>query len=106
MAANRELIGEIWQLFNLMREAPEEEMQPFIYGLVDVLPFIAQTTHDPSAVFSINLSVDNLIEKCKGELSKGAFCTQLNVGNTADIEGCIKQSSEFKEDEKSQALEC
>ncbi|MDR1139748.1 MAG: hypothetical protein LBJ80_00230 [Rickettsiales bacterium] len=98
---NRTLVGEVRQLFNLMREIPEEEMQPFVHGLVDVLPFVEQTTHDPNAVSSVNLSVDKLIEKYREDLNKEEFYIQLNRGNTTDIEEYIRQSNEFKADEKS-----
>jgi len=77
-----------------------------MHGLVDVLPFVAQTTHDPNAVSSVNLSIDKLIEKYRKDLSKEEFYVQLNRGNTTDIEEYIEQSNEFKADEKSQALEC
>ncbi|MDG7057103.1 MAG: hypothetical protein LKM43_03070 [Wolbachia endosymbiont of Penenirmus auritus] len=103
---NRTFIEEVRQLFNLMREVPEEERQPFVHGLVDVFPFVAQTTHDPNAVSSVNLSVDKLIDEYRGELSKEEFYIQLNMGNTTDIEEYIRQSNEFNADEKSQALEC
>ncbi|WP_395463399.1 hypothetical protein [Wolbachia endosymbiont of Cantharis cryptica] len=103
---NRALIKEIWQLNNLILEAPEEERQFLAHDLVDVLPFVVQTTHDPNAVSSINLSVDRLIEKYKGNLSKEVFYVQLNKENTTDIEKYIKQSNEFTESEKSHALKC
>jgi|GEM_PF-3169004 len=103
---NRTLVEEVRQLFNLMREAPEEEVQHFVHGLVDVFPFVAQTTHDPNAVSSINLSVDRLIEKYRKDLDKEEFYIQLNRGNTTDIEEYIRQSNEFKADEKSRAFEC
>ncbi|MEY2393000.1 hypothetical protein [Wolbachia endosymbiont of Tettigetta isshikii] len=103
---NQTLVGEVRQLFNLMQEVPEEEKPLLIHGLVDVFPFVAQTTHDPNAVSSVNLSVDKLIEKYKENLGKEEFYVQLNRGNTADIEEYIIQSNEFKADEKSQALEC
>lgn len=89
-----------------MREVPEEERPLLIHGLVDVFPFVVQTTHDPNAVSSVNLSVDKLIEKYKENLGKEEFYAQLNRRNTTDIEEYIKQSNEFKEDEKFQALEC
>ncbi|WCR58199.1 hypothetical protein [Wolbachia endosymbiont of Ctenocephalides felis wCfeJ] len=103
---NRALIEEIRQFFNLMQEVPEEEMQLFMHDLVNVLPFVAQTTHDPNAVSSVNLSVDKLVKKYKENLSREEFYIQLNRGNTTDIEEYIRQSNEFKADEKSQALEC
>jgi hypothetical protein len=103
---NRTLVGEVRQLLNFMQEIPEEEIQPFVHGLVDVLPLVAQTTHDPNAVSSVNLSVDKLIEEYRGELSKEEFYIQLDGGNTTNIEEYIEQSNEFKADEKSQALEC
>ncbi|MDG7053670.1 MAG: hypothetical protein LKM45_07480, partial [Wolbachia endosymbiont of Alcedoecus sp.] len=103
---NRTLIEEVRQFFNLMREVPEEEMQAFMRGLVDFLPFVEQTTHNPNAVSSVNLSVDKLIEKYREDLNKEEFYIQLNRGNTTDIEEYIRQSNEFKVDEKSQALEC
>ncbi|MGL9688751.1 MAG: hypothetical protein ACR5K6_03245 [Wolbachia sp.] len=103
---NRTLVGEVQQLFNLMREIPEEERPLLMHGLVDVLPFVAQTTHDPNTVSSVNLSVDKLIKKYREDLNKEEFYVQLNRGNTTDIEEYIIQSNEFKADEKSQALEC
>jgi uncharacterized protein YcgL (UPF0745 family) len=84
-----------------MQEIPEEERQPFVHGLVDVFPFVAQTTHDPNAVSSVNLSVDKLIEKYKENLSKEEFYIQLDRKNTNDIEEYIEQSNEFKADKKS-----
>ncbi len=103
---NRTLIEETRQFFNLMQEIPEEERQHFVHGLVDVLPLVAQTTHDSNAVSSVNLSVDRLIDEYRGKLSKEEFYIQLNMGNTTDIEEYIRQSNEFNADEKSQALEC
>ncbi|WP_419247367.1 hypothetical protein ACJZL1_01715 [Wolbachia endosymbiont of Rhagoletis indifferens] len=103
---NQALIREIQQIFNFIQEVPEEERQFLMHDLVNVLPFVAQTTHDPSAVSSINLSVDRLIEKYKENLSKEEFYTQLSRGNTTDVEEYIKQSNEFTEDEKSHALKC
>jgi DNA-binding MarR family transcriptional regulator len=103
---NRTLVEEVRQFFNLMREIPEEERPLLMHGLVDVLPFVEQTTHDPNAVSSVNLSVDKLIEKYREDLNKEEFYIQLNRGNTTDIEEYIRQSNEFKADEKSQALEC
>ncbi|OWZ25147.1 hypothetical protein [Wolbachia endosymbiont of Wuchereria bancrofti] len=103
---NWTLVKEIWQFNDLMQEAPEEERQLIMYRLVDTLPFIAQTTRDPSAVASVNLSVNKLIEKYRENLSKDEFYTQLNKENTTNIEGYIKQSNEFKAEEKSHALKC
>ncbi|MFP3020579.1 MAG: hypothetical protein ACEY3F_04515 [Wolbachia sp.] len=103
---NQALTEEIRQVFNFIQEAPEEERHFLVHDLVNVLPFVAQTTHDPSAVSSINLSVDRLIEKYKENLSKNEFYTQLNRGNTTEVEEYIRQSSEFTEDEKSHALKC
>lgn len=101
---NRTLTEEIQQLNDLVQEVPENEFS--FHNLVDVLPFAVQTTHDPSAVASINLGVDRLIEKYKENLSKNEFYVQLNRGNTTDIEEYIKQSNEFTEGDKSHALEC
>lgn len=103
---NKALTEEMQQLNNLMQEIPEEERHLLFHNLVDVIPLVAQTTHDPSAVASINLSVDRLIEKYKENLSKDEFYVQLNRGNTTDIEEYIKQSNEFTEGDKSHALEC
>ncbi|RDD35755.1 hypothetical protein Wcon_00058 [Wolbachia endosymbiont of Cylisticus convexus] len=93
------------QLNSLIQQIPKEEI-PFFHSLTNVLPFAVKTTHDPSAVASINLSVDRLIEKYKENLSKNEFYVQLNRGNTNDIEEYIKQSSEFTEGDKSHVLEC
>ncbi|NSX83071.1 hypothetical protein GOM44_00865 [Wolbachia endosymbiont of Atemnus politus] len=103
---NRALIEEIRQFFNLIREAPEEERPLLIHGLVDVFPFVAQTTHDPNAVSSINLSVDKLIDEYRVDLSKEEFYIRLNRGNTTDIEKYIEQSNELKAEEKTHALGC
>lgn len=103
---NKSLIEEIQQFNDLMQQIPEEEGGLFAADLVNILPFVVQTTHDPSAVTSINLSVDRLIEKYKENLSKNEFYVQLNRGNTTGIEEYIKQSNEFTEDDKSHALEC
>ncbi|KLT22077.1 hypothetical protein wVul_1822 [Wolbachia endosymbiont of Armadillidium vulgare str. wVulC] len=95
----------VQQLNSLIQQIPKEEI-PFFHSLTNVLPFAVKTTHDPSAVASINLSVNRLIEKHKENLSKDEFYVQLNRGNTNDIEEYIKQSSEFTEGDKSHALEC
>lgn len=103
---NKALIEEIRRIFNFIQEVPEEERQFLMRDLDNILPFVEQTTHDPIAVSSINLSVDRLIEKYKENLSKDEFYTQLNRGNTTEVEEYIRQSSEFTEDEKSHALKC
>ncbi|OCA06359.1 hypothetical protein [Wolbachia endosymbiont of Trichogramma pretiosum] len=102
---NRSLFDAICQLGYLIQQAPEEERPVLLQGLMEYR-FVAQTTHDPSAVASINLSVDRLIEKYKANLSKGEFYVHLNRGNTTDVEEYIKQSNEFTEGDKSHALEC
>ncbi|MFT4313887.1 MAG: hypothetical protein AB3P11_02050 [Wolbachia pipientis] len=102
---NKSLIEEIQQFNDLIQQIPEEERHVFFQDLATI-PFMAQTTHDPSAVASINLSVDRLIEKYKENLSKNEFYVQLNRGNTTGIEEYIKKSNEFTEDDKSHALEC
>lgn len=102
---NKSLIEEIQQFNDLIQQIPEEE-RPIFFQDLAAIPFMAQTTHDPSAVASINLSVDRLIEKYKENLSKDEFYVQLNRGNTTDIEEYIKQSNEFTEGDKSNALEC
>ncbi|WP_255563340.1 hypothetical protein [Wolbachia endosymbiont of Bemisia tabaci] len=103
---NKSLIEEIQQFNDLIQQIPEEERGLFAADIVNILPFAAQTTHDPSAVASINLSVDRLIEKYKENLSKDEFYVQLNRGKTTGIEEYIKQSNEFTEGDKSHALEC
>ncbi|WP_265014822.1 hypothetical protein [Wolbachia endosymbiont (group B) of Camptogramma bilineatum] len=102
---NKSLIEEIQQFNDLIQQIPEEE-RPIFFQDLAAIPFMAQTTHDPSAVASINLSVDRLIEKYKENLSKDEFYIQLNRGNTTDIEEYITQSNEFTEGDKSHALEC
>ncbi|MGL9758411.1 MAG: hypothetical protein ACR5LA_06245 [Wolbachia sp.] len=103
---NKTLTEEIQQFNDLIQQIPEEERGLFAADLVHILPLAVQTTHDPSAVASINLSVDRLIEKYKENLSKNEFYVQLNRGNTTGIEEYIKQSNEFTEGNKSHALEC
>ncbi|WP_353274568.1 MULTISPECIES: hypothetical protein [unclassified Wolbachia] len=103
---NKTLTEAIQQFNDLIQQIPEEERGLFAADIVNILPFVAQTTHDPSAVASINLSVDRLVEKYKENLSKDEFYVQLNRGNTTGIEEYIKQSNEFTEGDKSHALEC
>lgn len=59
---NKSLIEEIRQFNDLIQQIPEEE-RPIFFQDLAATPFMAQTTHGPGAVASINLSVDRLIEK-------------------------------------------
>ncbi|WP_168463962.1 hypothetical protein [Wolbachia endosymbiont of Ctenocephalides felis wCfeT] len=104
---NRAFIAAVQEYMNAIQAVPEAERQNFFQNLADIFPVIVQqTTHDPSAVSSINLSVDRLVEKYKKALSKEEFYAQLNEGNTTDIEEYIRESNEFTEDEKSHARKC
>lgn len=103
---NREFVREVMQVFYLIREVPEAERQNLIQELMNNIPVLIQTTHDPSAISSVNLSVDRLIEKYKDNFSKEEFYAELNGKNTAEIEEYIKQSNEFTEEKKSHALKC
>jgi hypothetical protein len=106
---NRALIAEVQQFFNMVQEAPEEERPIFMQNLVQnvVGDALAQTTHDSSAVASVNLSVDRLIEKYKGSLSsKEEFYAQLSEDNIDKIEEYINQLNGLAEGQKLHALKC